>query len=161
MTALGDLLRDRIRELNLPSERALARHFGMSTATLNRIMNDVGVIAEETLRLLSAKLRMPITEIRTLADLPAGEEDPFKVEIPAEFDRLSADERNLLQSTLLAIGKQLLLARSAPAGRSDAATEATAHEASGGSVTELRQPEGRQRVTQAARRRPPGDPSEP
>ena len=136
-----------MRELDL-SERALARRWNMSTATLNRVTNNVGVIAEETLRQLANHLNMQITEVRELAGLPRGEIDPFVIDVPPEFDRLTADERNLLRSTLLTTGRLLLVARS------DLAQPAP--ESTGGSVTELRQSE-RPRVKSAARRRPADD----
>lgn len=147
MTALGDYVRDKLREQGW-SIRAFALRIDASHSTIIRVLNGEGSQAEDTLRKISDGLPgVSLAKLRELSGLPAGEREPFRV--PPEFDRLDRDERRVV----LAVGRQLLVSKGAA---SAAGLDDTTPVGGGGTVTAFPPAVVNQdgkRVTRAARKR--------
>ncbi len=152
MTALGDYVKDKLREQGW-SLRAFAERIDASHSTISRVLNGDGSQAEETLRKIADGLPgVSFSTLRQLAVGSKGDLEPFKV--PVEFDRLDRDERRVV----LAVGRQLLVSRGAAATAGQDDTTPVGDAERGGTVTAFPPAAVNQdgkRVTRAARKREP------
>jgi transcriptional regulator with XRE-family HTH domain len=76
------------------STRHLAKEIGVAQGTALRLLTRVYTPDELTLSKIARRFRVPITEVRALAQRPAGEPDPFVW--PARFNQLTEPQRDLL-----------------------------------------------------------------
>lgn len=103
MTPMQTLVKERLAQLGLSTRAAAQRANGLlSHTTINRIEKGEsgGPWSQKTLRGLSLALDVPLSEVEKAAQVPAA---GTKFRVPAEWDRLSASERQAVTAMVNAL----------------------------------------------------------
>lgn len=102
MNALADYLLQRGAELGVTTTiRGLAKRTGVPIATMHGILVSNATPQEQTLERIADGLPAPLQLLRRLADLPAGEREPFV--LPPEANQLDQRQREVVLAMVRAL----------------------------------------------------------
>ena len=90
--SLADFLRTEMARRDITSTYELGRRIGVSQGTAWRLLSSSRVPREETLVKIAGTFGVDITDVREMAERPAGEIDHFR--LPPEADQLDNRERD-------------------------------------------------------------------
>lgn len=148
MSELGTYLEAILQRqgLTIPS---FARKCGIAKESARRLLAGIGTPRDDTLARVAERLPAPLRELRRLAGLDA--DPPRPLQLPGAFELLSESNRKLL----VTIGWKLLASQNARASSppDEVEDDRDAH-ARVPRIGPVARPDGRQRVTRAAHRRP-------
>lgn len=101
---LADLLRREMDQRGITAIIKLAEEMGVGYGTAYRLLQNIGDPSESTLERVAAFLRLPITEVRQLADQPAGEIGDLPW--PDDLKQLTRAERDFVVAVARTIRKR-------------------------------------------------------
>lgn len=103
-TPLAQYFLDLMRVRRIDSERELARQAGVSSPTINKVMNG-GSVRADTLQTIADNLNLPVTDLLKAAGYNVEEKQDIKSRLVREIvrlmDRLDEDD----QEEILAIAR--------------------------------------------------------